>query len=862
MTPRAPGSSDQALLLEQVSWIRRLARELVADRDLAEDLVQETCVVALERSPQESGRLRAWLAEVLRNALRQHARSEGRRAAREALAARGEALEPTDQLVERVLLQRELVNAVLELDEPYRSTLLLRFFDELPPREIARRTGTPLATVNSRLQRALARLRERLDGRHQAWAALFLPWVQRIDSIGPPTLFTLLMKTKLTLAAAAAAIAAGAIVWWSATPSAERVRGAEDSPRAAALAPRPHARGTSVEETPSAREPAPASLERARTMESATPPATALAPWTVRLRVLDAEGLPVAGIAVCADGSDEVLGTSGPGGWCVFDARAERLALSAADPRWVTILAGSPSRSSSVDPVLVLAPAVEFAGSVCDESGRALANASVSLELPDGFRTRFSELLEATRSSGWRSATGADGRFRFERVPAVAGATVGAVAPGYERAQIEAPLAPARDLELVLVRPRMPLSGVLRGRVVDQRGAAVDGARVGLGLASVVSDERGEFELALARAVTSELLTAVKAGHRPARMERPGEPGPGRSGWPDDVTLVLSGPALSIRGVVLVHESSPVSGARVWIHDPTQGAPIGMLPSFLEPLMAGAPIPPGALESEAQLPEEDGDHFYDWYTNAREPSALWHWVVSDGAGRFELPGLDDRRYRLDVLRPASLEVVTSESLPAGESSAVIRLGPPDVFERVEGRVLSEDGHALAGIEVSLYRPMIDARARIFGGNSQLVMVQYAGRVTSDAEGRFLFEGVPRTGAQVSVRGDGIVPAKADVAAAALDIRVETRCHFEVVLRESDGRFDAISMADAEGRGLDLLVLSEGSVNAWTSVALVGGRSGVVSVSSHARQLRLLEDGAVVETLEVDLVPGDVNRIEL
>ena len=99
----------------------------------------------------------------------------------------------------------------------------------------------------------------------------------------------------------------------------------------------------------------------------------------------------------------------------------------------------------------------------------------------------------------------------------------------------------------------------------------VSGARVGLGLASVVSDERGEFELALTRAVTSDVLMAVKAGFRPARLERPGEPGPDRSGWPDDVTLVLAGPALAVRGVVLDHEEKPVSGARVWIHDPTPG---------------------------------------------------------------------------------------------------------------------------------------------------------------------------------------------------------------------------------------------------------------------------------------------------
>ena len=849
-------------MLEQVSWIRRLARELVADRELAEDLVQETCVVALEHAPRETGKLRAWLSEVLRNALRQHARSQGRRVAREAAAARTEALEPAAELVERALLQRELMNSVLELDEPYRSTVLLRFFEELPPREIARRTGAPVATVHSRLQRALARLRERIDGTNHAWCALLLPWVRGGESIGTPTLLTsLLMKTKLSLAVVAV-LAAGALVWWDTASSGEHVRGADDTAGGVLVEPLEPAHGGVMEERAPEREARPVIRRILPGAEPASSSAPAAPAWTVRLRVLDAEGLPMSGIAVCAEGNDAVLGTSGSGGWCVFDTRAERLTLAAAEPRWVTVLVGSPSRSSSVDPVLVLAPAIELAGRVRDEPGRVLANASVRLELPEGFRTRFSELLEATRTLGWRSATDAAGTFRFARVPALVGATLAAVAPGYERGVIEAPLVPARDLELVVARPKMPLEGVLRGRVLDRTGAPVPEARVGLGLASVVSDERGEFELALARAVTSELLTAVKAGYLPARLERPGEPGPGRSGWPDDVTLVLAGQALAIRGVVLDHEAKPVSGARVWVHDPTPGTPIGMMPSFLEPLMAGASIPPDALESEANLPSEDGDHFFDWYTNVREPSVLWNWVVTDGAGGFELPGLDDRRYRLDVARQGSIEVVTSDAIDAGATSAVIRLGPPDLFERVEGRVLGEDGRALSDVEASLYRPVIDARARIFGGNSQVVIVEYAGRTTTDAEGRFHFDNVPRSGAQISVRGDGIVPTKVDVAAAAVDIPVETRCHFEVVLREADGRFDSIQVADGDGQGLDLLVLTEGSVNAWTGVSLVEGRSGIVSVSSRARVLRLLKDGALVETRALELLPGDVNRIEL
>jgi RNA polymerase sigma factor (sigma-70 family) len=870
MTPQGAGGLDQAVLLEQVSWIRRLARELVSDRELAEDLVQETCAVALQRAPEEPRKLRQWLAEVLRNALRQHARSQGRRRARESLAARPEGLEPTDVLVERVLLQRELVDAVVALEEPYRTTVLLRFFEELPPREIARRMGAPLATVNSRLQRALARLRERLDerdgasdgARDRAWAVLLLPWVRDLAPFGPPTLLSAAMNTKLLVSAGAAALAAGALLWWSVQPGVGRAKPAPENLALAApdLPRAERADGAAPAEEPvHEREALPAPGPRAG---PEAPVNAALAAWTVRLRVLDAEGLPMSGIEVAGEGSTEVLGTSGSGGWCVFTTRAEQLELGAADPRWVTIHEGSAQRESSLDPVLVLAPAITLAGFVRDEPGRPLSGASVRFELPRGFRTRFTEVLEAGRALGWRASSDAEGRFVFERVPAVAGCTLSAVLAGYEHDEIQAPESAARDLELVLFRPKLPLEGVLRGEVLAPDGARVPGARVGLGLASVVSDEQGRFELALARAVTADQLTAVKAGFLPARLERPGEPGAGRSGWPDHVELVLGGVALSIRGTVLDHEKKPVSGARVWVHDPTPTTPIGRMPGFLEPLMAGAPIPPEVLESEAHMPAEDGDNFYDWYTNVHEPSALWHWATTDGEGRFELGGLDRRRYKLDVLAKGSLQLETSQGFEAGERSAVVRLEPPDVFARVEGRVHSAAGVPVLDVSVSLFRPMIDARARIFGGNSQVVLIEPAGRTTTDATGRFTLENVPRKGARVSLRGDGIVPFSAEITAAELDLPVEVRCHLEVVLRaDTATRFDQIQAYDGEGTRLDLMVLTEGSTNAYTGIELVGGRSGVVSVSERARELRFLKDGAVVETRTLDLVPGDVNRIE-
>ena len=49
--------------------------------------------------------------------------------------------------------------AVSRLDEPYRETVMLRFYAELSLAEIAAETDRPIGTVKTHLFRGLARLR-------------------------------------------------------------------------------------------------------------------------------------------------------------------------------------------------------------------------------------------------------------------------------------------------------------------------------------------------------------------------------------------------------------------------------------------------------------------------------------------------------------------------------------------------------------------------------------------------------------------------------------------------------------------------------------------------------------------------------
>src|SRR4029079_7729869 len=171
-------------LMGDIAWVRRLARALVKDPTVPDDVAQDAWLLATQHPPSDTRPLRPWLRRVVLNVVRMRHRAASRREAREAAVVPGNAPTPAD-LVERVELQRAVADEVLALAEPYRSTVLLHFVEGLSSAQIARRLAIPDSTVRRRLKGAIDQLREllqaRSDGPKSGWLAALIPFAQRFD---------------------------------------------------------------------------------------------------------------------------------------------------------------------------------------------------------------------------------------------------------------------------------------------------------------------------------------------------------------------------------------------------------------------------------------------------------------------------------------------------------------------------------------------------------------------------------------------------------------------------------------------------------------------------------------------------------
>jgi RNA polymerase sigma-70 factor (ECF subfamily) len=140
--------------------LRRYARALTRDADIADDLVQDTLVRALRSEHLFEGEeVRSWLYTILTNLNRNRLRALARRPV---LASIDDNDAP--DLAGPESGGRDIERALALLVEEQRTALLLVVLEGLSYREIAEVQGVPIGTVMSRLARARAQIKNYLDG--------------------------------------------------------------------------------------------------------------------------------------------------------------------------------------------------------------------------------------------------------------------------------------------------------------------------------------------------------------------------------------------------------------------------------------------------------------------------------------------------------------------------------------------------------------------------------------------------------------------------------------------------------------------------------------------------------------------------
>jgi len=172
-----PGEKDQFLgqIVEEASeGLYRYAVVLSRDRVEAQDLVQETCVRAIEAvdSLRPGTNVKSWLFTILRNIWFNQLRR--RRAApkvveldvEEAPAQNGVAESENPHSIYVNKVERQHVReAIQQLPLEFREVLILREYEDLSYEDIASVVGCPRGTVMSRLGRARSKLRSLLSGK-------------------------------------------------------------------------------------------------------------------------------------------------------------------------------------------------------------------------------------------------------------------------------------------------------------------------------------------------------------------------------------------------------------------------------------------------------------------------------------------------------------------------------------------------------------------------------------------------------------------------------------------------------------------------------------------------------------------------
>ena len=160
--------------------LRRYARGLLRDREVADDIVQD-CLerVIVNWSRRRESNARAWVFAILHNLAINKMRQDARRADITPLDNLPEENVAVQSVQEQNLFGQDVLAAIDRLPPDYRSILLLVSVEDLTYAEAAAVLDVPVGTVMSRLSRAREQLRRTLETRRDG-AAIGRPFIWRV----------------------------------------------------------------------------------------------------------------------------------------------------------------------------------------------------------------------------------------------------------------------------------------------------------------------------------------------------------------------------------------------------------------------------------------------------------------------------------------------------------------------------------------------------------------------------------------------------------------------------------------------------------------------------------------------------------
>ncbi len=864
-------------LLAHSDWVRRLVSGLVFDPSRTEDVLQETWLVALARPPKEDLDLRAWLATVARSVVKNLGRGESRRKRREAAVARVEALSDTVDVIAKARLQGRMVEAVLALDEPYRTCVLLRYFEELPPREIAERLGRPVNTVRTQVARGLERLRSELDaeyGDRNSWGMAFLPLLAQVRGSqvavvqGSLVLKTggLIMLWKWMLPVAATALA---LFMWSENEDADRGGPEEIARRAEPAQLVAPDRGTETQAVAEIAMPNREALAEAEVDEVAAPKPGPL--YLTEGRAVDATGQPLQSFELRFEDPSppQLQGTRllvrgeyvelTPEMKALVEERTEaagerfRELLDEMKPDDVTVLTDSAGRfsielpfpnaepipvalsycclgngihrSATLTPerVFVFATTEPLSGKVMSESGDPLYRASLATVLDVGRLTNFPLALEDTSTrSHWSTMTDKNGAFSFDAFPVLPGASIEVHRGGYDSKSVAYSSRTRGYLEITLqaddIRYRVT------GTVLSELGAIVPNATLTLGQYSALSDTRGRFEIAAEYLSGDEDLIAMREGVVPSVIDDIAELVKLDAAKGRDLVLRLGPPAQSISGRVIDSRGMPQKRARLFLRGARQ---FGSTSDDVEERVSG-----------------------------QERSAR----TTDSKGRFEISGLFGESYDLIACDMKKYLAGRVDGVAPGTTDLVIVIDRDSRIRELTGQVVDRRGRGVSEAQLG-----ITLKTAIFpeSGTSSSQTLE---RGRADGDGRFSLKNVPTEEVKFQISGTGIETTAVDLSnwnGGELKVVVPLELRFQFEPDATEGA-DSFRVFDDHGEGLRLVSITSGVTSHYSrhSRYYIKDREALPTfrVIDSATDLVFYSNGNEVRRITLDLKRGEIARL--